>query len=110
MSQNPQETTRQTYIRHGQNDGAGTNRMAEISKAYGSSILFRRWGATIHGYPAIEFTIKGQKDVNHYVTHVAIIETEKSYHQIHGYTPASKYSRLKKELHDITYSFREIHH
>ncbi|WP_244188414.1 hypothetical protein [Paenibacillus kribbensis] len=49
MSQNPQETSRQMYIRHGQNDGE-TNRMAEISKTYGSSILFRRWGATVFDF------------------------------------------------------------
>lgn len=65
---------------------------------------------TIQGYPALEFVIKGKKDVDKYVTHVAIIETEKKYYQVLGYAPASKDGRLKKELHDITYSFREVRH
>ncbi|WP_342425462.1 RDD family protein [Paenibacillus sp. FSL L8-0502] len=65
---------------------------------------------TIHGYPALEFAIKGKKDVDKYITHVAIIETEKDYYQVLGYAPASKDGRLKKELHDIIYSFREVRH
>ncbi len=81
-----------------------------LTKEFNLSTVGPSSNTTIHGYPAIEFTIKGQKDVNHYVIHAAIIETEKSYHQVLGYTPASKYSRLKKELHDITYSFREVRH
>ncbi|WP_264454368.1 RDD family protein [Paenibacillus polymyxa] len=81
-----------------------------MTKEFNLSTVGPSSNTTIHGYPAIEFTIKGQKDVNHYVTHVAIIETENDYYQVLGYTPASKYSRFKKELHDIIYSFREVRH
>ncbi|WP_244188578.1 hypothetical protein [Paenibacillus kribbensis] len=81
-----------------------------MTKEFNLSTVGPSSNTTIHGYPAIEFTIKGQKDVNHYVTHVAIIETENDYYQVLGYTPASKYSRFKKELHDITYSFSEVRH
>ncbi|MGZ0038920.1 RDD family protein [Paenibacillus ottowii] len=79
-----------------------------MTKMFNLSTVGPSSNTTIQGYPAIEFTIKGQKDVNHYVTHVAIIETENNFYKIIAYTPASKYSRLKKELHDITYSFREV--
>ncbi|WP_459213671.1 RDD family protein [Paenibacillus kribbensis] len=81
-----------------------------MTKEFNLSTVGPSSNTTIHGYPAIEFTIKGQKDVNHYVTHVAIIETGNDYYQVLGYTPASKYSRFKKELHDIIYSFREVRH
>lgn len=81
-----------------------------LTKSFNLSTVGPSSDTTIHGYPAIEFTIKGQKDVNHYITHVAIIETEEDYLQILTYTPASKYNRLKKELHDIIYSFREVRH
>ncbi|PNQ82152.1 RDD family protein [Paenibacillus sp. F4] len=81
-----------------------------MTKEFNLSTVGPSSNTTIHGYPAIEFTIKGQKDVNHYVTHVAIIETEKDYYQVLGYAPASKDGRLKQELHDIIYSFREVRH
>ncbi|MEE4578676.1 RDD family protein [Paenibacillus polymyxa] len=91
--------TRQYYTKKIQNN---------ITKEFNLSTVGPSSNTTIQGYPATQFTIKGQKDVDHYVTHVAIIETENNFYQIIGYTPASKYSRLKKELHDITYSFREV--
>ncbi|QNR67493.1 RDD family protein [Paenibacillus peoriae] len=81
-----------------------------MTKEFNLSTVGPSSNTTIHGYPAIEFTIKGQKDVNHYVTHVAIIETENDYYQVLGYAPASKDGRLKQELHDIIYSFREVRH
>lgn len=91
--------TRQYYTKKIQNN---------MTKEFNLSTVGPSSNTTIQGYPATQFTIKGQKDINHYVTHVAIIETDNNFYQIIGYTPASKYSRLKKEIHDITYSFREV--
>ncbi|MGZ0039217.1 RDD family protein [Paenibacillus ottowii] len=62
----------------------------------------------VNGYPAIEFTLKGEIDGNLAMYNVTTIETPSHYHQVLAWTYASRYSRAQQELRKIRDSFREM--
>ncbi|SFR25108.1 MULTISPECIES: RDD family protein [unclassified Paenibacillus] len=62
----------------------------------------------VNGYPAIEFTLKGEVDGTPIMYNVTTIETPSHYHQVLAWTYASRYSRAQQELRKIRDSFREM--
>lgn len=62
----------------------------------------------VNGYPAIEFTLKGEVDGIPIMYNVTTIETPSHYHQVLAWTYASRYGRAQQELRKIRDSFREM--
>ncbi|KAF6575390.1 RDD family protein [Paenibacillus sp. EKM212P] len=62
----------------------------------------------VNGYPAIEFTLKGEVEGTPIMYNVTTIETPSHYHQVLAWTYASRYSRAQQELRKIRDSFREM--
>ncbi|MEC0181971.1 RDD family protein [Paenibacillus peoriae] len=62
----------------------------------------------VNGYPAIEFTLKGEVEDVPIMYNVTMIETPSHYHQVLAWTYASRYGRAEKELRKIRDSFREM--
>ncbi len=62
----------------------------------------------VNGYPAIEFTLKGEVDGIPVIYNVTTIETPSHYHQVLAWTYASRYGRAQQELRKIRDSFREM--
>ncbi|MGW9530266.1 RDD family protein [Paenibacillus terrae] len=62
----------------------------------------------VNGYPAIEFTLKGDVDGAPIMYNVTTIETPSHYHQVLAWTYASRYGRAQQELRKIRDSFREM--
>ncbi len=60
----------------------------------------------VNGYPAIEFTLKGEVDGIPIMYNVTTIETPSHYHQVLAWTYASRYGRAQQELRKIRDSFR----
>ncbi|ASR49548.1 RDD family protein [Paenibacillus kribbensis] len=62
----------------------------------------------VNGYPAIEFTLKGDVEDIPIMYDVTTIETPSHYHQVLAWTYASRYGRAQQELRRIRDSFREM--
>ncbi|MEC0234507.1 RDD family protein [Paenibacillus kribbensis] len=62
----------------------------------------------VNGYPAIEFTLKGEVEDVPIMYNVTMIETPSHYHQVLAWTYSSRYGRAEKELRKIRDSFREV--
>ncbi len=62
----------------------------------------------VNGYPAIEFTLKGEVEDTPVMYNVTTIETPSHYHQVLAWTYASRYGRSQQELRKIRDSFREM--